>query len=62
MKPERAGRSGGFWGVEFAVGDAHEKLEKALRVRFPGYIWSRCQAHFQRNVLGRVLPPIATTR
>ncbi len=40
-------------GVEFAVSDAHEGLEKALRASFPGCIWSRCQAHFQRNVLDK---------
>lgn len=43
----------GLRGVEFAVSDAHEGLEKALRASFPGCIWSRCQAHFQRNVLDK---------
>ncbi len=51
----------GLRGVEFAVSDAHEGPEKALRTFFPGCIWNRCQAHFQRNVLGRDPPPIATT-
>jgi len=43
----------GLRGVEFAVSDAHEGLEKALRTCFPGCIWNRCQAHFQRNVLDK---------
>ncbi|MCS4098012.1 transposase-like protein [Salinibacter ruber] len=43
----------GLRGVEFAVSDAHEGLEKALRASFPGCIWSRCHAHFQRNVLDK---------
>ena len=43
----------GLCGVELAVSDAHEGLEKALRACFPGCIWSRCQAHFQRNVLDK---------
>jgi transposase-like protein len=43
----------GLQGVELAVSDAHEGLEKALRACFPGCIWNRCQAHFQRNVLDK---------
>jgi len=43
----------GLRGVEFAVSDAHEGLEKALRASFPGCVWNRCQAHFQRNVLDK---------
>jgi putative transposase len=43
----------GLRGVEFAVSDAHDGLERALRSSFPGCIWSRCQAHFQRNVLDK---------
>jgi len=43
----------GLRGVEFATSDAHEGLENALRARFPGCIWNRCQAHFQRNVLDK---------
>ncbi len=43
----------GLRGVEFAVSDAHGGLEKALRTCFPGCIWNRCQAHFQRNVLDK---------
>lgn len=43
----------GLRGVEFAVSDAHEGLEKALRACFPGCIWNRCQAHFRRNVLDK---------
>jgi len=46
----------GLRGVEFAVSDAHEGLEKALRVSFPGCVWNRCQAHFQRNVLDKTPP------
>ena len=43
----------GLRGVEFATSDAHEGLERALRACFPGCIWNRCQAHFQRNVLDK---------
>jgi transposase-like protein len=39
--------------VELATSDAHEGLESALRETFPGCIWQRCQAHFQRNVLDK---------
>ena len=39
--------------VELATSDAHEGLEPALREAFPGCIWNRCQAHFQRNVLDK---------
>ncbi len=39
--------------VELATSDAHEGLESALREAFPGCIWNRCQAHFQRNVLDK---------
>jgi Transposase and inactivated derivatives len=58
----------GLRDVEFATSDAHEGLEKALRACFPGCIWNRCHTeeslgvYFQRNVLGRDRPPIATTR
>jgi transposase-like protein len=43
----------GLQNVEYAVSDAHEGLEKALRSSFPGCIWNRCQAHFRRNVLDK---------
>jgi transposase-like protein len=43
----------GLRGVELAVSDAHEGLEKALRASFPGCIWNRCHAHFRRNVLDK---------
>jgi transposase-like protein len=43
----------GLQNVEYAVSDAHEGLEKALRASFPGCIWNRCQAHFRRNVLDK---------
>jgi len=43
----------GLQGVDLAVSDAHEGLETALRTCFPGCIWNRCQAHFQRNVLDK---------
>lgn len=43
-------RDRGLRGVEFAASDAHEGLAKALRERFPGAVWQRCQAHFRRNV------------
>lgn len=44
-------RDRGLRGVEFAVSDAHEGLIEALRKRFPGAVWQRCQAHFRRNVI-----------
>ncbi|MEX2401241.1 MAG: IS256 family transposase [Rhodothermales bacterium] len=43
-------RDRGLRGVEFAASDAHEGLTQALRERFPGAVWQRCQAHFRRNV------------
>jgi transposase-like protein len=44
-------RERGLRGVEFAVSDAHKGLVEALRERFPGAVWQRCQAHFRRNVV-----------
>jgi transposase-like protein len=43
----------GLSGVELATSDAHEGLEAALREKFPGCIWQRCQAHFRRNVIDK---------
>lgn len=46
-------RDRGLKHVELATSDAHEGLEAALREKFPGCIWNRCQAHFRRNVLDK---------
>ena len=43
-------RDRGLRCVEFVASDAHEGLAQALRERFPGAVWHRCQAHFRRNV------------
>jgi putative transposase len=43
----------GLSDVELATSDAHEGLEAALREKFPGCIWQRCQAHFRRNVIDK---------
>jgi putative transposase len=43
----------GIQHVELAASDAHEGLEAALREKFPGCIWQRCQAHFRRNVIDK---------
>ena len=40
----------GLEGVEVATSDAHNGLRQAVKERFPGVIWQRCQAHFRRNV------------
>ncbi len=41
----------GLSGVEHVTSDAHEGLTEAIREQLPGSIWTRCHAHFRRNVL-----------
>lgn len=41
----------GLSGVEHVTSDAHEGLMEAIQKQLPGSIWTRCHAHFQRNVL-----------
>jgi len=41
----------GLSGVEHVTSDAHEGLTEAIQKQLPGSIWTRCHAHFQRNVL-----------
>jgi len=43
----------GLSGVEVVTSDAHEGLEKALRKKFQGALWQRCQVHMRRNILGK---------
>ena len=39
----------GLYGVEYIVSDDHAGLKAALRARFPGTVWQRCQTHIQKN-------------
>jgi len=41
----------GLSGVEHVTSDAHEGLKGAVQEQLPGSIWTRCHAHFRRNVL-----------
>lgn len=41
----------GLTGVEVITSDGHQGLREAARSRFPGCIWTRCHAHFRRQVL-----------
>ena len=41
----------GLSGVEHVTSGAHEGLREAVREKLPGSIWTRCHAHFRRNVL-----------
>jgi len=43
----------GLSGVKVVTSDAHEGLEKALRKKFQGALWQRCQVHMRRNILGK---------
>jgi putative transposase len=44
----------GLGGVRYVVSDKHRGIEAAVARHFQGAVWSRCQVHFARNVLGRV--------
>lgn len=41
----------GLTGVQVVTSDGHQGLREAARSRFPGCIWTRCHAHFRRQVL-----------
>jgi len=43
----------GLSGVEHVTSDAHEGLTNAIQEQLPGSIWTRCHAHFRRNVLDK---------
>jgi transposase-like protein len=43
----------GLSGVEHVTSDAHEGLTEAIQEQLPGSIWTRCHAHFRRNVLDK---------
>ncbi len=45
----------GLHGVNYVVSDNHTGLTKAIAREFQGVIWQRCQVHFIRNVLSKVL-------
>lgn len=45
----------GLSGVSYVVSDDHTGLTKAIARKFQGSIWQRCQVHFTRNVLSKVL-------
>jgi len=44
----------GLEGVRYVVSDAHEGIRSAVARQFQGAVWSRCQVHMKRNVLGKV--------
>lgn len=41
-------------GVRYVVSDKHRGIESAVARHFQGAVWSRCQVHLKRNVLGKV--------
>ena len=47
--------SGGLHGVQMITSDDHKGLKAALKARFPGVLWQRCQFHLQQNA-GSYLP------
>jgi putative transposase len=44
----------GLHGVKMITSDDHAGLGAALKARFPGVPWQRCQFHLQRNAQARV--------
>jgi transposase-like protein len=44
----------GLKGVRYVVSDKHRGIESAVARHFQGAVWSRCQVHLKRNVLGKV--------
>jgi putative transposase len=48
-------RERGLHGVRYVVSDDHAGLTNAIARKFQGSIWQRCQVHFTRNVLSKVL-------
>ena len=45
----------GLHGVQMITSDDHKGLKAALKARFPGVLWQRCQFHLQQNA-GSYLP------
>jgi len=41
----------GLHGVDYVTSDQHSGLVKAVKQKFQGVTWQRCQAHFMRNIL-----------
>jgi len=39
----------GLYGVQCITSDDHKGIQAALRARFPGTRWQRCQFHLQQN-------------
>ncbi|HEU5118093.1 MAG TPA: IS256 family transposase [Isosphaeraceae bacterium] len=44
----------GLHGVRLIASDAHAGLKEALRARFPGVPWQRCQFHLSQNAMAYV--------
>jgi len=44
----------GLEGVHYVVSDKHRGIESAVARHFQGAVWSRCQVHFVRNVVGKL--------
>jgi transposase-like protein len=44
----------GLHGVTYVVSDDHSGIKAALKARFPGVPWNRCQVHLQRNAVAYV--------
>jgi putative transposase len=49
----------GMHGVQMIVSDDHEGLKAALRARFAGVPWQRCQFHLAQNMLAYVPPSLS---
>ncbi|MCS3668653.1 transposase-like protein [Salinibacter ruber] len=43
----------GLSGVDHVTSDAHKGLREAIQEQLLGSIWTRCHAHFRRNVLDK---------
>ena len=52
----------GLDGVQLVTSDAHCGIQNAIREKFPGSAWQRCQMHFSRNILdacpNRLMPEL----
>lgn len=44
----------GLYGVQCITSDDHKGIQAALRARFPGTKWQRCQFHLQQNAQAHV--------
>jgi transposase-like protein len=49
----------GLHGVQLIVSDDHAGLKEALRARFPGVGWQRCQYHLGQNLLDHLPPSVS---